>query len=159
MRSIGSVSRPRGSKLEVHGADVPPHQVRIPRCPQRKKGHTFRRNPLIFLVREGGLEPPRAHNAHWILSPARLPIPPLSRSVGANIARRFGHHNIKIADSSRRRLDGMSPSRAGTPGEQADWMTRTRLLQPAGRTSGFRSQCWRVFRALPRRSWKARVYC
>src|SRR5205823_9308005 len=30
------------------------------------------------LVRKGGLEPPRPLG-HWILSPARLPIPPLSR--------------------------------------------------------------------------------
>ena len=32
------------------------------------------------LVREGGVEPPRAF-AHWILSPARLPVSPLSREV------------------------------------------------------------------------------
>src|SRR5438093_5109675 len=31
-----------------------------------------------YLVREGGVEPPRAF-AHWILSPARLPVSPLSR--------------------------------------------------------------------------------
>ena len=31
---------------------------------------------LVFLVPEGGLEPPRA-KAHWILSPARLPLSPL----------------------------------------------------------------------------------
>jgi hypothetical protein len=30
------------------------------------------------MVREGGVEPPRAF-AHWILSPARLPVSPLSR--------------------------------------------------------------------------------
>src|SRR5207245_10288987 len=30
-----------------------------------------------FVVREGGVEPPRAF-AHWILSPARLPVSPLS---------------------------------------------------------------------------------
>src|SRR5262249_1611660 len=30
------------------------------------------------VVREGGVDPPR-DCAHWILSPARLPIPPLSR--------------------------------------------------------------------------------
>jgi hypothetical protein len=30
------------------------------------------------VVREGGVEPPRDF-AHWILSPARLPVPPLSR--------------------------------------------------------------------------------
>src|SRR4030095_4232259 len=32
----------------------------------------------LLLVREGGVEPPRAF-ALWILSPARLPVPPLSR--------------------------------------------------------------------------------
>jgi hypothetical protein len=31
----------------------------------------------LLLVREGGVEPPRAF-ALWILSPARLPVPPLS---------------------------------------------------------------------------------
>ncbi len=38
----------------------------------------WRCNALISLVREGGVEPPRAFT-HWILSPARLPIPPLSQ--------------------------------------------------------------------------------
>ncbi len=33
------------------------------------------------MVREGGLEPPRAC-AHWILNPARLPIPPLPQGHG-----------------------------------------------------------------------------
>src|SRR5690349_2719519 len=32
-----------------------------------------------FMVRKGGLEPPRPLG-HWILSPARLPIPPLSHA-------------------------------------------------------------------------------
>src|SRR3989442_14657037 len=38
------------------------------------------RNFLSYLVREGGVEPPRAF-AHWILSPARLPVSPLSRAL------------------------------------------------------------------------------
>src|SRR5512143_2544151 len=38
------------------------------------------------LVRKGGLEPPRPFG-HWILSPARLPIPPLSH---ADIVRQRG---------------------------------------------------------------------
>ena len=35
---------------------------------------------ILGLVRKGGLEPPRPLG-HWILSPARLPIPPLSRDT------------------------------------------------------------------------------
>src|SRR5262245_24029256 len=38
----------------------------------------------VSVVREGGVEPPRAFT-HWILSPARLPVSPLSR--GRIIAR------------------------------------------------------------------------
>jgi hypothetical protein len=44
------------------------------------------------VVREGGVEPPRAF-AHWILSPARLPVSPLS------------HH--RVSDSSDYILRGM----------------------------------------------------
>ena len=36
------------------------------------------------VVREGGVEPPRAFT-HWILSPARLPVSPLSRRVARGI--------------------------------------------------------------------------
>ncbi len=50
---------------------------RVARVMRQKKGLSKNReNPLFCRVPEGGLEPPRAE-AHWILNPARLPIPPL----------------------------------------------------------------------------------
>ncbi|MDN5361401.1 MAG: hypothetical protein PWP70_448 [Moorella sp. (in: firmicutes)] len=36
--------------------------------------------PLLFLVPKAGVEPAR-YCYHWILSPARLPVPPLRRIV------------------------------------------------------------------------------
>ena len=38
------------------------------------------RKPLFLLVPKGGLEPPQPEG-HWILSPARLPIPPLRHFI------------------------------------------------------------------------------
>ena len=43
-------------------------------------GHRVNDVPTHNIVREGGLEPPRPCG-HWHLEPARLPIPPLARSV------------------------------------------------------------------------------
>ena len=44
------------------------------------KCSTAELHPLVNfpLVREEGFEPSRDYQSHWILSPARLPIPPLS---------------------------------------------------------------------------------
>ncbi len=41
-----------------------------------------RSRPRCEVVRKGGLEPPRVL-AHWILNPARLPIPPLSQATAS----------------------------------------------------------------------------
>ncbi len=42
---------------------------------------------VVFRMPKGGLEPPRAC-AHWLLKPARLPVPPLRRRKGtANVSR------------------------------------------------------------------------
>src|SRR5206468_6538379 len=45
------------------------------------------RSLLPIIMPKGGLEPPRAC-AHWLLKPARLPVPPLRRRKGtANVSR------------------------------------------------------------------------
>ncbi len=54
-------------------------------CPQNENGRLAAQNEIdvsLYYQRvpEGGLEPPRAE-AHWILNPARLPIPPLRQIV------------------------------------------------------------------------------
>src|SRR5205807_6176212 len=42
---------------------------------------------ILAVMPKGGLEPPRAC-AHWLLKPARLPVPPLRRGSGtANLRR------------------------------------------------------------------------
>ena len=58
------------------------------------------------LVREGGVEPPRAF-AHWILSPARLPVSPLSRSPEYRLGSRFVTATVQFfrARSTRSKRD------------------------------------------------------
>src|SRR4051812_8251170 len=56
-----------------------------------------RRQPYaVLLVRKGGVEPPRPFG-HRILSPARLPVPPLSREGPANILAYHGHQLSAIS--------------------------------------------------------------
>ena len=54
-----------------------------------QKGRTITVRPkyLFLLVPKGGLEPPRPEG-HWILSPARLPIPPLRHIRETLVAQR-----------------------------------------------------------------------
>src|SRR5947207_9267559 len=89
---------------------------------------------ILRLVRKGGLEPPRPLG-HWILSPARLPIPPLSRlqkkdrcpvleKVGAPTRTRTWNQQIKslllyqLSYGGRTRCNG--PPRANISRAAAD---------------------------------------
>ena len=67
-----------------------------------EKGH---RIPVsFFVVLEAGVEPARGVKSHWILSPARLPIPPLERTV--SISHFPARNAIPVAAG-----DSMNPSR------------------------------------------------
>ena len=110
-----------------------PHAMRQ----RRRDGALFARQPcrLVIvgaidwvnrLVRKGGLEPPRPFG-HWILSPARLPIPPLSRGVTATvacttrIAAGHGGYGSQASTPATRMKDGRS-----RPG----WIVRSRGAEP-----------------------------
>src|SRR5262249_61625319 len=58
--------------------------------------------PRRGVVREGGVEPPR-DCAHWILSPARLPIPPLSRMEESRLLESIPPSDSSIPKTSQAR--------------------------------------------------------
>ena len=72
-------------------------------------------------VREGGLEPPRAF-AHWILSPVRLPIPPLSHRVHGfhYIATAVGRPALTLPGHSPESAVAVRRQIAGIPGRRVD---------------------------------------
>src|SRR6266516_3824259 len=61
--------------------------------PDAKRRAWLTRRAVLFYVPKGGLEPPRAC-AHWLLKPARLPVPPLRRIELRKIETGYSEVNV-----------------------------------------------------------------
>ena len=74
--------RRSGKAAQPPSPTVGPPRERGPACGEGAKppsGYGAARGPICNEMRSGGLEPPR-ELPHWNLNPARLPIPPASRT-------------------------------------------------------------------------------
>src|SRR5205823_2407495 len=87
----------------------------------------------VFRMPKGGLEPPRAC-AHWLLKPARLPIPPLRRGV------RNGESKARYNPKSTLGLT------ASTAVSILPWLEWTKSQSPATRGRDMTTTSWRLGR-------------
>src|SRR4051812_23195372 len=74
------------------------------------ESHQHTRQLAAVMVRKGGVEPPKPFG-YRILSPARLPVPPLSRMIAPGAGSEYTSGSMRVDVGDQVFADGTAPAR------------------------------------------------